>query len=431
MLDTIHSAPAKSVHGTILVPGDKSISHRALMFAALAEGVSEITGFLKASDCLATMQALMRLGVRIEIADDCIRVQGCRSDWHAVAQPINLGNSGTAIRLLTGLLAGKHISVTLEGDDSLNRRPMRRVVEPLLKMGADIRTAAHGTPPVIINAVKRLHGIRTDLSVASAQVKSALMLAGLAAQGKTVITEPALSRDHSERMLSNFGCSVIRQGLSVQVAGGSHLQATHIEVPGDISSATFLIIAAALVAASDLVIERVGLNDTRIGGLKILRRMGADIAISNEKIIANEPVGDIRIRSANLHGIEIPPPWVTAAIDEFPALFIAAAAANGRTYLRGAQELRVKESDRIATMAQGLRNCGITVEVYDDGIAIEGGQLKGGVVDSHGDHRVAMAFAVAGAVADSAITVQQCRNIETSFPNFITVANTVGLRLSD
>ena len=306
---------------------------------------------------------------------------------------IDLGNSGTSIRLLTGMLAAKNISVTLSGDTSLNRRPMRRVVDPLLRMGADIDTSEHGTPPVIIKPVKQLQGVHTELKIASAQVKSALLLAGLDAHGETVIVEPTLSRDHSERMLSNFGCQVERRGPMVRLMGGSRLKATRINVPGDISSATFLIVAASIVPNSDIVIENVGLNDTRSGAMQILRGMGANIEILDQQIVCNEPVGDLRVRYAKLKGIDIPKHWVPSAIDEFPALFIAAACAEGYTHLRGAEELRVKESDRIEAMAEGLRNCGIALEVHRDGMTIEGGRLKGGVVESFDDHRVAMAFA--------------------------------------
>ena len=430
MLDTIHSRPVKSLGGTVRVVGDKSISHRALIFAAIAEGVSEVSNFLHSADCLATMRALTRLGVRIETADDLIQVHGCRDSLCSDGQPIDLGNSGTSMRLLTGLLAGKNISVTLSGDASLNRRPMRRVVEPLLKMGANIDISEHGTPPVLIKAAKQLHGACSELKVASAQVKSALLLAGLDAHGETAVAEPALSRDHSERMLSSFGCQIKREGLTVRLMGGSRLKATRIQVPGDISSAVFLIVAAVIMPNSDLVIEQVGLNDTRCGALQILRCMGADIEILDKKTVCNEAMGDLRVRSGILRGIDIPKHWVPSAIDEFPALFIAAACAEGRTCLRGAEELRVKESDRIAAMAEGLRTCGIKVEVRDDGMTIEGGQLKGGAVESHGDHRVAMSFAVAGAAADDIISVQNCRNIETSFPNFFEVANSIGLNLS-
>ena len=430
MLDTLHSKPAESLRGTIQVAGDKSISHRALMFAALAEGVSEISNFLEGADCFATMRALTRVGVRIEVADGLVRVHGSSGQFRSVEEPIYLGNSGTSMRLLTGMLAGKRISASLSGDASLNRRPMRRVVDPLLKMGADIDTTEQGTPPVVIKPVKTLQGVRTELEVASAQLKSALLLAGLDAQGETVIVEPVLSRDHSERMLHHFGCRVKREGLAISIDGGSRLEATSIEVPGDISSATFLIVAATIVANSDIVVKRVGLNDTRIGALHILKRMGADIEILDKRIIGNEPIGDLRVRAAALKGIEIPTDWVPSAIDEFPALFIASACAEGTTYLRGAKELRVKESDRIAAMAEGLRTCGIAVEVYDDGMAIEGGQLQGGVVESHHDHRVAMAFAVAGATASKTISIRHCRNIETSFPNFVETAKAIGIELS-
>ncbi len=430
MPDTIYSSPAESLNGTVRVAGDKSISHRALMFAALADGISEVSNFLHSADCLATMRALSRLGVRIESADDLIKVHGCRDQLHSDGQVIDLGNSGTSIRLLTGLLAGKKISLTLSGDASLNRRPMRRVVDPLLKMGADINTSKHGTPPVIIKPAEHLQGVHSELNIASAQVKSALLLAGLDAHGETVVVEPTLSRDHSERMLSSFGYQVERRGLMVRLTGGSRLKATHISVPGDISSATFLIVAAAIVPNSDIVIENVGLNDTRSGAIRILRSMGADIEILDWQIVCNEPVGNLRVRSTRLKGIDIPAHWVPSAIDEFPALFIAAACAEGYTHLRGAEELRVKESDRIAAMAEGLRSCGIVVEVHHDGMTIAGGRLKGGVVESFDDHRVAMAFAVAGVVADDVISVQRCQNIETSFPNFIATANSIGLNLS-
>ena len=430
MLDTIHSRPVEALNGTVQLAGDKSISHRALMFTAIAEGVSEISNFLHSADCLATMRALIRLGVRIETTDKLIQVHGCRDGLCSDDQAIDLGNSGTSMRLLTGLLAGKNISVTLSGDASLNRRPMRRVVDPLLKMGADIDTSEQGTPPVLIRPAKGLRGVHTELKVASAQVKSALLLAGLDAQGETVVVEPVLSRDHSERMLSSFGCQIKREGLTVRLQGGSRLKATCIKVPGDISSAAFLIVAAVIVPDSDVIIEQVGLNDTRIGVLKILRRMGADIEILDKKIVCNEPVGDLRVRSSILRGIEIAKHWVPSAIDEFPALFIAAACAEGRTYLRGAEELRVKESDRIAAMAEGLRTCGIKVEVHADGMTIEGGQLRGGTVESRDDHRVAMAFAVAGAAAADVISVQHCRNVETSFPDFVGTANRIGLALS-
>ena len=430
MSDTIYSSPAESLKGAVRVAGDKSISHRALMFAALADGVSEVSNFLRSADCLATMQALSHLGVRIESVDDLIRVHGCKNQLCPADQFIDLGNSGTSMRLLTGLLAGKKISITLSGDTSLNRRPMRRVVDPLLKMGADIDTSKHGTPPIIIKSTTRLRGVHTKLNVASAQVKSALLLAGLDAYGETVVVEPTLSRDHSERMLSSFGCQVERRGLMVRVTGGSYLEATHISIPGDISSAAFLIVAATVVPNSDIIVENIGLNDTRSGAIEILRSMGADIEILDRHIVCNEPIGNLCVRSAKLKGIDIPKHCVPSAIDEFPALFIAAACAEGYTRLRGAEELRVKESDRIAAMAEGLRHCGIAVEVHHDGLTIKGGCLKGGVVDSFDDHRVAMAFAIAGAVADDVICVQRCKNIDTSFPDFIKTTNSIGLNLS-
>ena len=427
----ICSKPVNRLTGTTYVPGDKSISHRALILATAAEGASEIKGFLASADCLATMQALRSLGVTIKEHNGLVQVNGRgRADLSPSADTLDLGNSGTAIRLLCGLLVGRKISVALTGDASLVGRPMQRVVEPLQAMGADILASVGGTPPISIRPVDKLNGMSFELPVASAQVKSALLLAGLQADGKTTVAEPSHSRDHTERMLEAFGCTVEKQGLSVAIHGQSTLKATQINIPGDISSAAFFVVAACIIPDSDITIKNIGLNPTRIGAIEILRMMGADIEILSSQIVCCEPVGDLRIRTSQLRGIDIPSQLVASAIDEFPVLFIAASCADGKTYLRGAAELRYKESDRIETMAEGLRACGIAVEIYDDGILIQGGHLKDATVNSHDDHRVAMAFAIAGATSDNAITVENCQNITTSFPNFVETANKIGLSLS-
>ena len=431
LFSNIYSKSSASLGGTIEVAGDKSISHRALILAAIAEGTSTIEGFLESTDCLATMRALSQLGIVIEQQNGLVTVHGCGKDYPwSSGEQLDLENSGTAIRLLSGLLVGRKLSATLSGDASLARRPMQRIVEPLQAMGAHIQASEQGTPPLLISPAAKLTALDFELPIASAQVKSALLLAGLHAEGTTTITEPDYSRDHTERMLEAFACPPLRQGLSVTVDGQGTLSATHVTVPGDISSAAFFIVAACLVRGSDVVIKNLGINPTRSGAIEILRMMGADIEILSRRTICYEPLADLRIRARRLQGITIPPQLVPSAIDEFPVLFIAASCARGETRLGGASELRVKESDRIAAMAVGLQACGIRVEVYDDGIAIQGGHLKSAVVDSYNDHRVAMAFAVGGAVSDEAIVIKNCSNIATSFPNFVELANEIGLNLS-
>lgn len=429
----IESSPVRSLRGTLRVPGDKSISHRALMLGAVARGDTRIRGFLESADCLATMAALRALGVVCERADGCLRVRGVGlhglRPWR---RPLDLGNAGTALRLLAGLLAGQRFASVLTGDESLRRRPMRRVVEPLRAMGATVAAAPGGTPPLAIGAAAGpLRGARHELSVASAQVKSCLLLAGLYASGETVVVEPAPSRDHTERMLDAFGCPpAARAGGEIAIAGGAEPRAARVEVPADFSSAMFFIVAASIVAAADVTLPGVGVNPTRTGGLAILRAMGADVEVSDERIAGGEPVADIRVRAARLSGVDVAPRQVASAIDEFPALFIAAACAAGTTRVSGAAELRLKESDRIEAMARGLRACGIEVATSADGVVIEGGRMRGATVDSFGDHRVAMAFAVAAAAATDAVCVRDCANVGTSFPGFIEAANRVGLRLA-
>jgi len=424
-----HAQSGGSVTGRLRVPGDKSISHRSIMLGALAEGETRVSGFLQGDDCIATLEAFRALGVSIEGPDQgAVIIQGVGLEGLKPPQgPLNLGNSGTSMRLLSGLFAGQSFDVALFGDASLNRRPMRRVTDPLTNMGARIESNEEGTPPLRIQGGQNLHGIQYEMPVASAQVKSAVLLAGLYAEGETCVTEPAPTRDHTERMLRGFGVSVSRSDATVCLAGGSHLVATDIDVPADISSATFFLVAASIAPGSDLVLEHVGVNPTRTGAIDILRLMGADITLVNEREVGGEPVADIHVRAADLKGIDIPESLVPLAIDEFPVLFIAAACAKGQTRLTGAEELRVKESDRIQVMADGLKTCGIEAKPQPDGIIIQGGSLGGGSVDSQGDHRIAMAFTVAALRSASAIEIKDCDNVNTSFPGFVAACGDVGM----
>lgn len=413
------------------VPGDKSISHRALMLGAIARGSTYIRGFLEAADCLATLEALRALGVRIErTAHDGIRVDGVGlHGLSAPAQPLDVGNSGTAMRLLAGLLAAQAFDSELTGDESLRRRPMERVAEPLRRMGAEV-TTAHGLPPLRIQGGRALTGIRHRVPVPSAQVKSALLFAGLYARGATCIDEPVSTRDHTERMLRAFGCAVDRGPSGICIVGGSELEACNFEVPGDFSSAAFFIVAACIAAKEPLVIENVGVNRTRTGLLVALSRMGAVIELLRPRRVGAEPVADIRAEPARLRGISLPISLVPAMIDEFPAFLIAAACADGQTIVSGAGELRHKESDRIAVMAAGLRELGIEVLETPDGLCVEGGALQGGSVNACGDHRVAMAFAVAGAAARESVEVRDVTNVATSYPGFVSAARTIGINIS-
>ncbi len=421
--------PGGRLAGRLRVPGDKSISHRSVMLGALASGTTHVTGLLEGEDVLCTLGAFRAMGVRAEGPQDG------RLTLHGVglhglkppAQPLDMGNSGTAMRLMAGILAGQTFDATLIGDESLAKRPMKRVSEPLNAMGATIETAEGGRPPLRVRSGGRLRGMHYVMPMASAQVKSALLLAGLYAEGETCVTEPASTRDHTERMLRGFGYEVTTKGATRCVRGGGQLKACDVDVPADISSAAFFLVGASIAPGSELVLEHVGINPTRTGVLDILRLMGADIELLNPREAGGEPVADIRVRHASLKGIEIPRDLVPLAIDEFPVLFIAAAAASGETVLTGAEELRVKESDRIAVMAQGLRALGIEARETPDGIVIRGGQLRGGAIDSHGDHRIAMSFAIVALVASGAITVRDCKNVDTSFPGFAGLARRAGL----
>jgi 3-phosphoshikimate 1-carboxyvinyltransferase len=422
------------VGGTLAVPGDKSISHRALILGALATGDTHISGFLDGEDCLATARALQALGVHIERpAATEVRVRGAGAGGLSRASgPLDMGNAGTALRLMMGVLAPQRFAATLVGDASLMRRPMERVALPLRMMGAHIETH-DGRPPVHIRGNAQLHAIRYTLPVASAQVKSAVLLAGLAAAGCTLVTEAAPSRDHTERMLQAFGVELTRNGPSLALEGGQPLRAAAVAVPGDFSSAAFFIVAAVLAAARPLTLCNVGVNPTRTGLLELLLRMGADIRVRPRTGAASagaEPVADIEVHRSALQGITVPEALVPLAIDELPVFFIAAACASGETLVRGAHELRVKESDRLAAMAAGLAVLGIEHQLLPDGLWIRGQPVwDGGAIDSRGDHRIAMAFAVAALRARTPLEIADVANVATSFPNFVAAARGAGLGL--
>jgi 3-phosphoshikimate 1-carboxyvinyltransferase len=424
--------PGGKLTGTIRVPGDKSMSHRSVILGSLAEGTTHVGGLLEGEDVLATIAAFRAMGVNIEGPDEGrLVIHGV--GLHGLRQPQNdldMGNSGTAMRLLAGLLSGQSFPSCLTGDESLSVRPMRRVVDPLTEMGAQISTAEGGTPPLQIKPANGLHAIDYQMPMASAQVKSCLLLAGLYAEGRTCVTEPAPTRDHSERMLRGFGYPVTSDGPRVCLQPGYSLTATEMMVPGDISSAAFFIVGASIAADSRVEIKNVGINPTRTGVLLILKQMGADIELNNERTVGGEQVADLLIQPAPLHGIHINEAHVPLAIDELPAILIAAAVASGETILSGAEELRVKESDRIAAMARGLTNIGVDITETADGMQVQGGQVQGGTVDSHGDHRIAMAFAMAGLVSNAEIYIDDCDNVATSFPDFQSLAESCGLDIT-
>ncbi len=436
---TFTLSPGGRLRGRFRVPGDKSISHRAIMLGSLADGHTRVSGFLEGADALATLRSFRALGVSIEgpgsgrVAIDGVGVDGLR----APAGPLDLGNSGTSMRLLCGLLSGQGFDSVLTGDASLSARPMGRITTPLTSMGASIHATEAGTAPLLIHGGQRLRGIRYEMPVASAQVKSGLLLAGLYAEGETWVKEPAPTRDHTERMLEGFGYPVYREHGWVGVEGGGRLRAADIDVPGDISSAAFFLVGACIAPDSEIVIEHVGVNPTRTGVLDILSLMGADIELRNRREVGGEPVADIHVKSSWLRGIRIPERMVPLAIDEFPVLFVAAACAQGDTVLTGAEELRFKESDRIAVMAEGLQELGVEAEPTADGMVIRGGRrreghvLQGGQVRSHGDHRIAMALAMAALRARESIEVLDCDNVATSFPGFARLAREAGLGVTE
>jgi 3-phosphoshikimate 1-carboxyvinyltransferase len=425
--------PGARLQGELRVPGDKSISHRAVMLGALADSPTCVEGFLRGADALHTLAAFAKMGVPTHWQDsgvlqiDGVGIEGLRpSDT-----PVDLGNSGTAMRLMTGLLAGQSFASDLTGDASLNSRPMGRVADPLRAMGAAISLQSDGTPPVHIEPVERLTALRYTLPVASAQVKSALLLAAMYAQGETIIQEPAPTRDHTERMLRAFGYEVVDTDAGKLLRGGSRLTGQRIQVPADISSAAFFLVAASIAAHADVVLRDVGINPTRDGVLTILRLMGADIETFNARTWGAEPVADLRVRNAKLRGVEIPRALVPLAIDEFPVLLVAAACASGVTRLSGAAELRVKESDRIGAMADALQALGGSAEPHADGMTVQGGSLRGGEVQSRGDHRIGMAMAVAATVAAGPVAVADSDNIATSYPGFVEQAVALGMRVQE
>lgn len=429
-LQTYTVQPAKSVKGEIAVPGDKSISHRSIMLGSIAEGVTTVRGFLRGEDNLATLNAFRLMGIAVHDDGEVLRIEG--KGLNGLAEPsdvVDCGNSGTSIRLLTGLLAGQRFFSVLTGDQYLRKRPMKRVVEPLSRMGADIRGREGGSKAPLAITGRELAGISYASPVASAQVKSAILLAGLYSSGETTVTEPHLSRDHSERMLRYFGADITTFDGGVTVRGGRNLRGGEIDVPGDISSAAFFMVAGLIVPGSELLIKGVGVNPTRTGIIDVLLGMGGSLELLNEREVSGEPVADILVKSSRLRGIEIGGDVVPRAIDEFPVIAVAAALAEGRTVVRDARELRVKETDRIAAMAKNLRAAGADITETEDGMEINGVErLHGCSVDSFGDHRIAMSMLIGGLAASGTVTVSDTECIATSFPNFIALLEQVAAR---
>ncbi|WP_131781656.1 3-phosphoshikimate 1-carboxyvinyltransferase [Legionella gresilensis] len=426
------SSPVEKLLGDITVPGDKSISHRAIMLGAIAHGTTTINGFLDGEDCLATLKAFCLMGVSIEgpISQRVIIHGVGKYGLQPPTDTIDCGNSGTSIRLLAGLLAAQPFDSSLTGDASLLKRPMERVSRPLNQMGANINTT-EGKPPLFIKGGKELVGITYEMPEASAQVKSALLLAGLYASGDTTIIEPGFTRDHTERMLTTFSYPIRKCENKIIINSDGECISTDIIIPGDISSAAFFIVAATLIPDSDILIRNIGINPTRTGVIQILQQMGAHIDLKNKRLYGEELVADLHVRYAPLEGIDIPSNLVPLAIDEFPIIFIAAACAKGQTRLHGAKELRNKESDRISAMADGLQRLGIEIQTFSDGVFINGGTIKGGKIDSYHDHRIAMAFSIAGAVAKDKVIIKNCANVATSFPSFVKTANMIHLAIEE
>ena len=426
--------PARAFEGEVRVPGDKSVSHRAVMLGSIANGHTEVSGFLEAEDTRATLRAVLALGIAVESdGAGSLRIHGAgRNGLERPAAPLDLGNSGTGLRLLAGLLAGQSFDSTLVGDESLSRRPMRRIAEPLVRMGARVATAPGGTPPLAVRG-GRLAGIDHRLEVPSAQVKSCLLLAGLYARGRTRIEETAPTRDHTERMLAGFGYEVERSRGEAAVVGGGELVGQSVSVPGDLSSAAFFLVGACIARRGRIRIPGVGVNPTRDGVLRILRRMGASIALENRRDSGGEPVADLVASASRLRGVEIDGDLVALGIDEIPVLLLAAACAEGVTVLRGAGELRVKESDRLAAMEEGLLRLGVPVEACPDGMVVHGRKapLRAARVASRGDHRIAMTFALAGLGADGPVEIEDCANVATSFPEFTAAIRTAGIEVQE
>lgn len=430
----IKSFKTNKMRGTINIPGDKSISHRAIILGAIANGISEIEGLLNSEDCIATANAFRAMGVKITSStNNKTLIQGVGSHGLKMPlHPLDCGNSGTSMRLLTGILAAQSFDSKLIGDESLSKRPMDRIKLPLLAMGAKIKTTA-GKAPILIKGCQTLTGITYNMPNPSAQIKSGILLASLYAQGITTIIENQATRNHTELMLEAFGCNIIitkRFAKQINITGPVSFEATNIKIPGDLSSAAFFIVAACIIPDAELIIKNVGINPTRTGVIDILRLMGAHIEIGNQRKFGQEIIADLLIKSAPLQGIEIPKHLIPSAIDEFPIIFIAAANAQGYTILRGAAELRIKESDRIDAITEGLKILGLYVETFPDGLCVKGGNLQGGVIDSKKDHRIAMAFTIAGLISKQPIYIKDCENIKTSFPNFFALTQQLALNVS-
>ncbi|MFQ5455427.1 MAG: 3-phosphoshikimate 1-carboxyvinyltransferase [Nitrospirota bacterium] len=423
MKDCITVKKSRGLNGEIDMPGDKSITHRSVIIGSIASGDTTIRGYLPSEDCINTIKAFKALGIEIEREGEILRVSGRGRD--GLKEPediIYLGNSGTSLRLLTGLLSGQSFFSTLTGDGSLRSRPMMRVIEPLREMGADIRGRRGGDRAPIAISGRRLHGITYSSPIPSAQVKSAIIFAGLYADGITSLSEPLRSRDHTERMLSYFGAEIKSKGLTIEIKGGTKLEGRYIDIPGDISSASFFIIGATIVKDSEILIRKTGINPTRRGIIDILKEMGGRIEIRNERELCGEPVADIYVRSSQLKGTVIGGELIPKTIDEFPILCIAASMADCETIIKDSSELRLKESDRISVMTNELKKMGVDIEEFPDGLKIKGGNpLKGAVVSSNGDHRVAMAMTIAGMAAEGETCVEGIRCIDTSFPSFIDI----------
>ena len=430
-MTSFKASSCHSLNGSIKVPGDKSISHRSIMLGSIANGITNVSGFLEGDDSLATLRAFQQMGVQIERMGSNITIHGAgKHGLNSPSAPLDLGNSGTSIRLMSGLLSAQSFNSQLCGDESLSKRPMSRVIEPLSIMGALI-DSYESKPPLAITGNQKLSAINYTLPIASAQIKSCLLLAGLYAEGETCIVENSTTRDHTERMLRGFGYSVNISNGQISLIGGGELHACDIEVPSDISSAAFFIVAASIAKEADITLSAVNINPTRTGILDILALMGANITLTDERVVAGELVADIRVCSAELHGINIPQELVALSIDEFPVIFIAASCAIGETLLTGAKELRVKESDRIQVMADGLTILGIKNEVLEDGIRIQGGEFsqQNSVINSHHDHRISMSFAIASSRSKYDIKIEGVDNVQTSFPNFVELANKIGMNI--
>ena len=432
-MTSFKASSCHSLNGSIKVPGDKSISHRSIMLGSIANGITNVSGFLEGEDSLATLRAFQQMGVQIERMGSNITIHGVGK--HGLSFPsesLDLGNSGTSIRLMTGLLSAQSFNSQLCGDESLSKRPMARVIEPLSMMGALI-DSYESKPPLFITGNQKLSAINYTLPVASAQIKSCLLLAGLYAEGETCIVENSTTRDHTERMLRGFGYPVKTSNGQISLMGGGELHACDIEVPSDISSAAFFIVAASIAKEADITLSAVNINPTRTGILDILSLMGANIKLTDERVVAGELVADIQVCSAKLRGIDIPQKLIPLAIDEFPVIFIAASCATGETLLTGAKELRVKESDRIQVMADGLTILGIENEVLEDGIRIRGGEFskQNSIIKSHQDHRISMSFAIASSRSEYDIKIEDVDNVQTSFPNFVELANSIGMNIEE